>query len=167
MVVAVSVPSLDTEVSVIDLGEGCTANAVDAAVGNLDIKPAADAAIPAGGLHDGFGWTRADAVDVRDRAGWTVVHASAAGYAGAIRKTLGGTKDEVRCRAATPESIDELPLNFIAGMQASAAVDTERPVEPKVRMALIGRRDFASVAKRGRLDAEAVHQPLNFGSIFT
>ena len=33
-------------------------------------------------------------------------------------------------------------------------------------MALIGRHDFASVAERGRLDAEAVHQLLNFGSIF-
>ena len=32
-------------------------------------------------------------------------------------------------------------------------------------MALIGRHDFASVAERGRLDAEAVHQLLNFGSI--
>ena len=90
------VPSLDTEVSVIDLGEGCTANSGDAAVGDLDIKLTADAAIPAGGLHDGLGWTRTDAVDVRDRASWTVVHASAAGHAGAIRKMLGGPKDEVR-----------------------------------------------------------------------
>jgi len=34
-------------------------------------------------------------------------------------------------------------------------------------MALIGRHDFASVAERGRLEAEAVHQPLDFGSILT
>jgi len=33
-------------------------------------------------------------------------------------------------------------------------------------MALIGRHDFASVAEPRRLQAEAVHQPLNFGSIF-
>ena len=96
MVVAVGVPSLDTEVSIIDLGERCTANSGDPAVGDLDIKLAANAAVPAGGLHDGLGWTRADAVDVRDRSGWAVVHASAAGYAGTIRKMLGGTKDEVR-----------------------------------------------------------------------
>ena len=104
---------------------GVTANAVNAVMGDLDIKLAADAAIPAGGLHDGIGWTRADAVDVRDRAGWTVVHASAAGYAGAVRKMLGGAKDEVRCRAAARESINELPLNFITSMQASATVDAE------------------------------------------
>lgn len=125
MVVAVGVPSLDAEVSVINLGERCTANSVDAALGDLDIKLTADAAIPAGGLHHGIGWTRADAVDVRDRAGWTVVHASAAGHAGAIRKILRGTKDKVRCGAAARESINELALNFIASMQASATVDAE------------------------------------------
>jgi hypothetical protein len=58
-------------------------------------------------------------------------------------------------------------LNFIASMQASAAIDAQRPVEPKVRMALIGRDGFARAAQCGRLEAEPVHQPLNFGSILT
>ena len=123
--VAVGVPSLDTEVSVIDLGEGGTANSGDAAVGDLDIKLTADTAVAAGGLYDGIGWTRTNSIDVRDRACRTVVHARAAGYAGAIRKTLGRTKDEVGCRAAAFEPINELALNFIASMQASATVDAE------------------------------------------
>ena len=125
MMVAVSVPSLDTEVSVIDLGQGCAANSGDAVVGDLDFKLTADAAVAASGLYDAIGWTRANAVDVRDRACGTVVHAGAAGYAGAIRKTLGRAKDEARCRAAAFEPINELPLNFIASMQASPAVDAE------------------------------------------
>ena len=96
MVIAVGVPSLDAEMSVIDLGEWRTANSGDAVPGDFNIKLAADAAIAAGGLHDGIGWTRADAVDVRDRSRGTVIHARAAGYAGAVRKMLGRAKDEVR-----------------------------------------------------------------------
>jgi hypothetical protein len=76
-------------------------------------------------LHDGIRWTRANAVDVGDRACRAVVHARAAGYAGAIRKTLGRAKDEARCGAAAFHPINELPLNFITRMQASPAVDAE------------------------------------------
>jgi len=125
MMEAVSLPPRDSEVSVIDLGEGCTAISGDPALGDCDIKLTADAAVAAGGMYDTIGWTRANAVDVRDRACGTVVHAGAAGYAGAIRKTLGRAKDEARCRAAAFEPINELPLNFIASMQASPAVDAE------------------------------------------
>ena len=125
MMEAVGVPSLDAEVPVIDLGEERTANSGDAAVGDLDIKLTADAAVAAGGLNDVVGWARANSVNVGDRACRTVVHARAAGYAGAIRKTLGRTKDEVGCRAAAFEPINELALNFIASMQASATVDAE------------------------------------------
>ena len=96
MLEAVRVASLDTEVSVIDLGKGCSANSGDAVVGDLDLKPATDAAVAACGLYDVIGWTRANAVNVRNRARWTVVHARPARYAGAIRKLLGRTEDKVR-----------------------------------------------------------------------
>ena len=125
MVVAVGIPSLDTEVSVIDLREGCTANSGDAAVGDLDIKLTSNAAVTAGGLYDRIGWMPADAIDVCDRTRRTVVHARAAGYAGTIRKMLGRTKDEVRGRAAAFDSVNELPLNFIASMKASSTIDAE------------------------------------------
>ena len=125
MVVAVGVASLDAKVPVMDQGEWRAANAGDATVGHLDIEATADAAVAAGGLHDGVGWGRADAINVRDRPCRTVVHTRAARDAGAVRKTPGRTKDEVRCRTAPCESINELPLNFIASMEASAAVDAE------------------------------------------
>ena len=96
MVVAVGVASLDAEMSVIDLRERGTVNSGDAVPGDLDVKPAADSAIAAGGMHDSVGWTRADAVDVRDRSRRTMVHARAAGYAGAVRKLFGRTEDEMR-----------------------------------------------------------------------
>ena len=96
MVERVGVASLDTEVSVIHLGVGGSANSRDTIVGDLDIKAAANTAVATRGLHNSIRWRCVDAVGVRNRASRTVVHASAAGDAGAVRKTRGRTKDEVR-----------------------------------------------------------------------
>ena len=96
MMEAMRVPSLDTEVSVIDLGKWRAVNSRNAVPGDFDIKPATHAAVTASGLHNCIGWTRSHAVDVCDRPRRTVVHARAAGYAGAVCKLLGRTKNEVR-----------------------------------------------------------------------
>jgi len=78
------------------LGVGRAANSCDTIVGDVDIQAAAHTAVATRGLYNCIRRRRVDAVDVRNRARRTVVHASAAGNARAVRKTLGRTEDEVR-----------------------------------------------------------------------
>lgn len=119
------VPSLDTEVPVIDWGKRYATNSVDAFVRNLDFKLTADAAVTARGLHNAVRWMRPDAVDVCDRARRAVVHTRSTGYARALRKALGRTKDETCCGTAAGEPVDKLTLNLITSMETSAAVNAQ------------------------------------------
>lgn len=149
----------------VDLGVRGPADSQDTVIGRLDIESAPDTAIAASGLHEHFGWTGVDPVHISNRAGWTMVHTGTAGHAGTVGKAPGRTEYQARGDAAAFDAIDELSLDFLARVQAPAAIDAQRSIKAKIGVARVDGHMFIGVAEDRRIHAKPVHESFDFRAV--
>ena len=124
-----SVAALDTKVSPVDGSVRHAPNAQDALASRHDFDAAAYPAVAANRLGHSLRRFCFPAIAIAEGVGWTLVNAGAAGHTGAGVKAFARTKDEMSCGAAAGDSVNKLPLNLLASIQAATATDTEPRIE--------------------------------------
>ena len=104
-------------------------NAQDALACRLDFDAAAYPAVAANRLGHSLRRFCLPAITIAEGEGWALVNAGAAGHTGAFVKAFVRAKDKMSCRAAAGDSVNKLPLNLLASIQAATATDTEPRIE--------------------------------------